>query len=733
MVAAGFENPSLLVTAALALLPLYFLVKRNTNFERILSVSRALIIVLISVAIAVPYIHAEESLMKQPEIVVLKDESTSASLLEEADLEFEGVEVRERVIASGNSSDLRDGLLRNLEPDTAYLAVSDFQSSTSLEGVATRFDAANSTINALKPEVDEEASVSIEGPSTTVPGAQNRFRIEVSTTDDIPEPAVYLDGSEAAVQRQDNDTWILEKRFSSEGSHTIRAVIDSEDSFTRNDEYFHAVDVTEKPEILVIGNRGSLGPELEEFYEVDYENTVPPDLEDYYTVILKKDINSQELTSFVVEGNGLVYTADPEEDSMDVLPVKKVDEGEETKGAKIVLVIDISKSTGESGASEKIKQVSYNLVEKLPFNNRVGAVAYNRDAFIVSEPKPLANNRGSLKQKISRLKPDGNSFHHNGLKGGKEMLNGTGNIIMVTDGVITAFGRNVNTEQKTRDIASGLDVKLITVGVGSNRNTGFLQDIARRGNGYYLDAEDSGRLQFRFGAGGAEGETVPLTVVNPNHFITENLKVSSSATKFDSVQPRQGADLLVTGTNGKPFLTTWHYGLGRVAAFTGGGTDLSEPMRRDPLLVSRTVSWTIGDPKRKQDKWIRVDSAREPDSVEVRASYRIPGFQRQGEDLYTTELDPGEPGFHSVNGTVYGYNYNPEIEEVGYWSDMEDFARDTGGEVYEPDEREQIKNDIRQFSNRKTVTKKPVSRYFLLAALILFLTEVGYRKVNGKK
>ncbi|MFB6216072.1 MAG: hypothetical protein ABEJ72_03770, partial [Candidatus Aenigmatarchaeota archaeon] len=174
-------------------------------------------------------------------------------------------------------------------------------------------------------------------------------------------------------------------------------------------------------------------------------------------------------------------------------------------------------------------------------------------------------------------------------------------------------------------------------------------------------------------------------------------------------------------------------GLGRVAAFSGGSSDLSRVLNSDPLLVSRAVSWSVGEPQRKQEKWMNIEDGRRNSAVQVKASYSVEGLTRQGEDLYTAELEPGRLGFHQFKDIIYAYNYNPEIEKVGYSEKLEDITRKTGGEVYKPGEGEEIKSDLKSFTNRKITTRKPVSDYFLIAALLVFLGEVGYRKRKGKK
>jgi len=149
--------------------------------------------------------------------------------------------------------------------------------------------------------------------------------------------------------------------------------------------------------------------------------------------------------------------------------------------------------------------------------------------------------------------------------------------------------------------------------------------------------------------------------------------------------------------------------------------------------MTRTVSWTVGDPKRKQDKWIEIESARKPEKAKLRASYNFEGAKRQGENLYTSEIEPEGTGFHSAAGSTYSYNYNSELEEIGYSDRMKEIARTTGGQVYSPGEKDRIEEEVKQFGEREVTVKKTISVHLLAVALILLLAEIGYRKMNGKK
>ena len=54
-------------------------------------------------------------------------------------------------------------------------------------------------------------------------------------------------------------------------------------------------------------------------------------------------------------------------------------------------------------------------------------------------------------------------------------------------------------------------------------------------------------------------------MVNKNHYITADLDLNATITGFNDVTPKPGSQRLVAMADGKPVLTVWRYGLGRVA------------------------------------------------------------------------------------------------------------------------------------------------------------------------
>jgi chromosome segregation ATPase len=294
------------------------------------------------------------------------------------------------------------------------------------------------------------------------------------------------------------------------------------------------------------------------------------------------------------------------------------------------------------------------------------------------------------------------------------------------------YEENRNVPQKLRDISGNMEAKLITVGMGEGSNSALLEDIAERTGGYYLKNSEAGRLKFRFGAGGGNTDFNPVKILNPGHFITRGVEMDGGVNNFRPAETKSSAELLASGSNGDELLSVWRYGLGRVAAFTGGKKSLGSLLSTDPSLVSKTVSWSVGNPQRKKESWIEIKDTFKPLKPEVKASYKLDGLDKVSDNLFEGELSAPKTGSHEWNGEAYSYNYNPEISSVGFNRDKTvKIAQETGGQIFES--AEGLNLEEKAGKEQKTVRRTTsLSIYFLVAALVLFLVEVGYRKRKGK-
>jgi hypothetical protein len=761
------ESPLYLLISLLAL-PLAYRAYRNEKREwKLVNLSYILVIVLLAVAAASPQVQTSASKESNQELVYLVDESRSMTGTT-PNISISGVDVERRTMVSGNSSRIDRAMMSFLEPGKTYLISSDFRASEDMGEVIQAFRSRNATVHVLDHEMPEEYSVSVSGPSITVPGASNTFEIDLSSTSDKKKDLeVRIDGEQAETQQTENG-FEIERDFDEKGYHRVVAEVRAEDKYESNNKFYKTVKVVEKPEILVVGEDGQLGDHISEFFSITHRSSVPDDLSEYYTVVLKKKPgDTQELKSYLVEGNGMVYTGNG---AFDVLPVERTEESEDTENPSVVLSIDMSEGLGEckkwlseekkictqtsseGGSFANSRNFAFNVVANLRGNRPgtvMGALVYNQSYFPMHSPEPLRKSGADLQDKIRRIGLNGIAYHRLGVEKSAEMFDGAGNIILITDGKVPNDGGTYGPEgfetfqisdSQYRDnlveVAEDLpsNVRLFTVAVGDEKKTEFLERLARAGGGVpYESPEEFYQQPPTFvGGGGTAGNEI-LKIVSSDHFITRGMAPLKLATsRFDTVEPRPSADLLVSSTGGKPALTSWRYGLGRVASFSAGDRDLSNFMSQEPQLVARTLSWASGNPQRKKEKTVNIESGSRGGSVNVEATYRVPGLTRKSENLYMAEIQPSGLGFHSFEDHSFAYNYREEIKELGYDQDlMKSLTSATGGKIVKPSEAETIESTV-PVVERKTVENRSLSAYFLLAALLVFLAQIGYRKLNGE-
>jgi hypothetical protein len=735
----GLNRPLFLLGLLLVLPLLYMFRNRAEREKRAVIAVHIVVVSVLSLAAAQPFVPTETQIYEEPTVTVLEDSSRSTQALRSSELGLEGVEVETVSIASGNASDIESALKRNLEPDSAYLLDSDLQTPADLGEVFTRYRRQNSTLGLLRHGTRPEASVSIEGPRDTVPEAENTYSVAVESTRQVPEPTLRVDGEEVSLTESDNSTWQYTTEFDSVGDHTLKASIPGQDTVEANNEFHMTVDVKQKPRVAVVGDTGALEERMDKFFSFENSQSLPEDLSDYDAVLAKKRLEG-DLTEYVAGGNGYVRTGDIAE-SRDILPVRP--EGEvDDESTRVMLAIDISASAGENEVLSSLK-VAKALLVSLPASTRVGILGYNDEVLLVSEPKPLFAARSNLVDRLESRLPrsgSGQSLHYKGIQASEEVLNGTGNVVMISDGNIPSatisFGDNTRQgslgpriRRESKEAADDLGPKLLTVGVGDGTNDDFLRELASRAGGFYSSSDSTGRLQFVFSGGGGAGSNQGLVVTDPDQFIADGISLRSTTGSFDPVETKFGSRRVVSSSSGNPVLTVWRYGLGRSAVFTAGSKDLSRIVKTDPELVSRTLSWSVGD--YGTDEGVRVEDARRPEAPTATSTSKVEDLKRQGPETYSLELEAPKPGFHEFRDDTYAYTYNREVQGAGYDTENLEELRSSGFKTYSVNQTSEIKEGLRQFSQRTETEKRELATPLVFAALVLLLLEIAYRKLNG--
>lgn len=761
----GLDRPLVVVALPVLVTILWTLVVRDGDdgaasrrARWALFATRVVLVCCLVVAAAGPYTVETRERPGDPTVTMLVDESASTGVSPsvaddlERDIEDRGVEVSRSTVATGNRSRIGDGVVANVRENGSLLLVSDGRvtGGRSLGRAGEVARRLNASVNVVAPSPNRsERYVTVSGPSTTSVGVENRFFVSVEGVEAGDRPAelvVRIDGT--VVERttvRGTGSVVVSHEFSSTGNHRVTATVDADDRYAVNDVSRKTVSVVSKPEVLYVSRDDyPLEGYLSELYEVTTRRSVPADL-DPYTAVVLQDLSADEvgnvstLQRFVLNGNGLVVAGG--DDAFEkgnysssplgaMVPVQSGDT--DARRARIVLAIDVSGSTEEGLRLQKA--LALNVLDQLGPQNQVGVVAFDDRGYRVAPVAPLGESRSALRSKIRRLESGGSTSIAAGLRGAGELLDGPGTVILISDGV----DRRDPPVRAARSL-SERDVQVIAVEVGNETSPAVLRGIADASGGTVLRADQTNRLRIFFGDENRQFRGGSLTVVDDDHFVTAGARTTASLGFSNDVSVKRGATFLVATGNGDPAVSAWRYGVGRVVAITaygsrgGLGGMLSRP---DSLVVSRSVNWAIGDPRRKDDRSTSVPDTRvdRPTTVTYRGDSRpsVEGasFARAGNRRYEATITPDRRGYRRILDAEYAVNYRPEYAEFGPAPGLERLASSTGGRTFEPDEAGAIAETVARQTRHVREVRREWASPLLLAGLLLFLLEVAVRRVG---
>lgn len=786
-----FSEPRLLLLVPLILIG--GLVSLRWNRNRLLVLSRAAIFCLLAVALANPYVTVTETTQsKRPLITVVSDLTASTEIFDRDVAERVQADLPDSQIRtfSGTSTPLGDKILQYAQQGGALLLVTDGYSTTgrSPEEALALARSANTTVFALEMEPErEDYSVEISGTSTAVLGGDYPFTIIVRSATSGFEGLLTVKADNSIVYQKDvsgdeRSTSIkISNRFTSTGTHLLEATIDFPQDYQReNDRYQKAVYVVPKPDVLLVGDDESpLSEVLSEQYKLTVTSTfraeqLGSDGKGYKAVVLDNQKYGPELASlkeYVRNGGGLVVVGG--EDAYDfgnyrnstleeVLPVKSFPSTFEG-GKTTVIVMDISGSTrremsiGGATFLDYEKALAIEILKSPEFrDDRVSLVVFGTEAFVVFTPTPIAGKEMMIGDRISSLSPQAGAQEETQLDTGLSLAwnilnssSGDGEVIVISDGRVKEYPEVF--EESARMIRNmGATVHLVEVKSFEDAPGGFRELAAESGAEYHSAVYPSSvaiRAEERPEDLELPEEEVPangyaLMIADPNHYITSDLNLTANATGFNDVTPKSGGQRLVVMLDGKPILTTWRYGLGRVAAFTSDDGTAWAPevySATNSGLISRTVNWAVGDPRPEtgridaEDGWlgtpldITITSASPPkigDGV----------VEKVGENRYMAVVTPDKQGIYTVGDYGIAVNYPLEFRNVGFNPEFSKLIMSNGGKVFT--ESEVAGNLVEEARNRsKITTQQRVSRRWilLLTALAVFLFEVMVRRLREVK
>jgi len=753
--------------------------------RRIVLALRSAAFAFLLTAIASPFVLESKTVPGDPRLTILVDNSSSMALYNQGiayDLykKLEGtIPVNIRTIANGEHSTIGNGILNNIEGNDNVMVITDgVNNEGKLLGDIMLFASGiNSSVSTLRMEPSKkDAGVTIDGPPELIKDTEGDFVVRVSVVGDRVPYTVQVTADDTILIFEEQDSasksFAFSRKFGEGEYHKLTAKlldVGKEDYFAQNNVFYKSVKIVPRPKVLYVTDKSSpLAAELNKIYELDSKNNIPADISNYMAVIINdlriaKLVSSVSMLSdHVSDGNGLVFIGG--ENSFErggykgtlletLLPVK-IGAGEEQNKSdiNIVVVIDISHGTEEYVAVEKALALS--VVDSLSEKNNVGAVAFNTQAYQIAEIKPLREHKKELKEKISRLRFDGNTFFNVGIEGGYKMLGNVGgskNIILITDGKTDSKKLVEDTLDRVRSINS-LGVKVFTVGVGTDVRTGtgaqviidndlFLGNIAALGEGTYYKTDASNKLKVQFGdRDETKGEEFYNTLVpiDTTHFITlalDNLHATVSG--YNYAVPKPSARLLVTTHKNIPILVVWRFGLGRVVSIT---TDDGSKWAGDLLnkenskLLTKSINWAIGDLGRKKsyDVTVRDTVMGKPTSVNV-ITKEMPqaeglAFAKIDTNLYSAMYTPKEAGYKEILGATFATNYNDEYANLGIHPEFLTLVDKSGGKVFDPNDTQGIIEFIRAKSKRIKIDSTDYRWPFAIIAMALFLAEIAVRR-----
>ncbi|MBS3149000.1 VWA domain-containing protein [Candidatus Woesearchaeota archaeon] len=745
---------------------------QKKRVRRLLRITRPILIILVAIALASPYLQQEKIIEGDPFIELLVDNSTSMALFQDISAQLaerleKRTNVEVKIVGSDTTSNIGDAVLGHLKPHSSVLLLSDGNANTGadLGDVALYASKLNSSVNAIKlTAIHDDAGVSVLGPAKALENSENTFAVYVNKVGAIKTVrlTVTLDGETIYDQVIDQPIYQFTRQLT-QGTHKITAKIDSADFFPNNNVFYKTVRVVPQPKIFFYTQKAAPAETLlKQLYVVQSGTSLPSNLQDYYAVVVndisadKLDPVSDAINDFVADGNGLVVFGG--ENSYDkgnyrnslfetILPVV-VGRPEKKEGDTVIaIVLDISGSAGApfgrfTSTAEFEKAAAKDIIQNLKIDTRVALLAFNTQAYLISEPTPIFAKQ-DLPDVISRIKWGGGTNIAAGILKAVATISsypGSKNIVLLSDGKTQASA----SAYESARYAANSGIKIYTVGVGPTTDEATMMDIAELTNGIYFRATDESRLKILFGPvdeNEAQSGQMDLVILNKNHFITNNFEPNATLYGFNQVSPKGAARLLATTSTGEPVLTVWRLGLGRVAAMSvddGGKWAGNLLNKQNSKFITRTMNWAIGDPERKSQSFIDAKDTRvnEPAEITIR-SKQVPEaegvtFYKIDEDTYSGSILATQVGFQNASGAVFAVNYESEFEDLGMNRELDSITGSTGGRIFDPNDIDSIVEHAKSKAKR-VVNDKDYYRWpFVILAIGVFLLEIFIRRIVRK-
>lgn len=720
----GIQNPlALLTLIAVISASLYYF--RNTDnieeYKKPLLV-RTVTITLVLVALSQPYVITDQETQTSQEINVLLDQSPSSQLIDTPEDYFQEETFNVQRIGTEQQYQTQEQIQQEMEPNEEYILISDHQFQNNEEFQEYTVDN-NITLNTIDFETIDQNSVWVEGSTTTFPEVENTYTVHTDSTQETNfEPELNINGETQTLTQETENTWQTTHTFENPGYQEITAQTPGEEETST---YYKTINVVDQPTIGYQNIDNNLQDFLRQYFEL--QETTADNIEELESIIAA-ETNIEQYQQQITEGTGLTYIGD--DLNQEILPInnqeQQTEEPPETiESSRIALVIDSSIST-EGDDLRRAQKIALNLVENLPSETEIALITYQQEAYLLNELKTLDEQEENIKTNIRSLEAEGPTYHHTGINAGNEILQGDGDIVMITDGLTSRVNERRGVPEDTIEAANNTETPVTIVDRKTSVNPEFLQQIATLSNGEYIPFEAESEMSFLFETRETEYTGQPISTNDPQHPVINGRTVSAFVEPYQSAE-RTGANTALTVEN-MPYLSTWNYGLGPVAMINDPETDLERLIQQEPGTIISTILWTLQD---NLEQETRIESASKPNQVEIKSQQPLNNSQYR-EGLYTQTKTPEETGIHNFNqNKKYAYNYHLDLRSIGVNPERQSTIQQTNGNTYEPNQEQKIIDETSTTSQEKITERIELSNYLIAIIILLMLTEIWMRKTQN--
>lgn len=626
--------------------------------------------------------------------------------------------------------------------------------------------------------------------------------------------------------------------FETLGPHTVKATlhpasisVKNLDYFEVNNQYMKSVYVTPKPKVLLVSDEpdSPLANTMKEIYDVRIAksfgslNGTDAVVVDNQAASAISDMEVRALKDYIINGGGLVVVGGdssfdyPAENTYqdtkfeELLPVTSKPSNWRG-GRNVVLMLDASPSIMEDNGvgGRVIDDILSNAIVLLESDllkdARVDVITFgSRGQDITNGFVDMSkeSNKLWLESEISKITPTGDSTSlERGLMTARTLLkeqeNGSeAEIIIVSDGGIgniaegdSRFERAVQCAENLHE-TSGIDIHFVHIHApkttrqvtpkGMYYAELFMNKIGLSEN--YRRIEPGERIEVSFSEDPEESEdpeneysSGSIVVYDPKHFITRNISdIRHEIYGYNEVTPKPEASRLVITRLGKPIISAWRLGLGRVAAITtdngkGNGVPWAASLYsgNDSLIITRTLNWAVADTEMSEDIQLEVPDLKmgQPGRILIttgEAGTPVLYFDKKpmeitsiGSNMYESYVTADTFGLHKISETPVEANLTEELmsesagarnvswrpaavnrpDEYTYLGENTLFRTailENGGKIYtKGDVCSRIIEDSSTRIQKKILTRVYYTKYFLALAFLLYLLYTLHHTYNTR-